>query len=141
MSEGEFVQVRPVTVKKSRDAVDETTDTYDTVKWLLDHVPGHNGRVGMWGISYPGFYATMGAIDAHPAIKAVSPQAPVGDWFVGDDFRHNGALFLVHAFRWITYHGRARAAPGTSLPRAHLDTDTGRLRVLSALSVARRHRS
>jgi putative CocE/NonD family hydrolase len=126
MSEGEFVQVRPVRRNKAPGEVDETTDTYDTIQWLLDHVPGHNGRVGMWGISYPGFYASMGAIDAHPAVKAVSPQAPVGDWFIGDDFRHNGAFFLAHAFRWITYHGRARPQPGTTLPsRIEIPTPDG----------------
>ncbi len=126
LSEGEFVQVRPVIRGKSATAIDETTDTYDTVKWLIENVPGNNLRVGMWGISYPGFYASMGAIDAHPAIKAVSPQAPVGDWFIGDDFRHNGAFFLAHAFRWISYHGRTRPEPGPTLPpRVTIPTPDG----------------
>src|ERR1039458_5068084 len=88
-SEGVYVHVRPVIPNKKPRDVDETTDTYDTVEWLLKNIPNHNGKAGIYGISYPGFYATMGAIDAHPAMKAVSPQAPVTDWFVGDDFRHN----------------------------------------------------
>ena len=125
-SEGEFVQVRPYIANKTNGVVDESTDTYDTIEWLLANAPGNNGRVGMWGISYPGFYASMGAIDAHPALKAVSPQAPVGDWFIGDDFRHNGAFFLVHAFRWITYNGRVRTELGTSMPpRIALPTPDG----------------
>ncbi|MFO0984849.1 MAG: CocE/NonD family hydrolase [Planctomycetota bacterium] len=79
----------------------------------MNHVPGHNGRVGMWGISYPGFYAEQGAIDAHPALKAVSPQAPVTDWFVGDDFHHNGAFFLAHAFNFFVNFDRSRSGPVT----------------------------
>lgn len=108
-SEGEFVHVRPhIPVKKSKNDVDESSDTYDTIDWLVKNVAGNNGRVGMWGISYPGFYAAMGAIDSHPALKAVSPQAPVINWFIGDDFRHNGALFLVHAFNFLGSFGRPR---------------------------------
>ena len=95
MSEGEFVDMRPHRAEKSRPAdFDESTDTWDTIDWLVQHVPGHNGRVGMWGISYPGFYTSAGIIEAHPALKAASPQAPILDWFVGDDWHHNGALFL-----------------------------------------------
>lgn len=77
MSEGEFVNMRPI-VPHSGDpkAVDESTDTYDTIAWLLDHVAGHNGKVGMWGISYPGFYTDCGLVDSHPALAAASPQAP-----------------------------------------------------------------
>jgi putative CocE/NonD family hydrolase len=117
MSEGQFVDVRPVKpVKSGPQDVDETTDAWDTVDWLVKHVRGNNGRVGIWGISYPGFYAAMGAIDAHPALKAVSPQAPISDWFVGDDFRHNGAVFLPHAFNFYTSFGRPRPAPSTAVP-------------------------
>lgn len=106
-SEGEFVHVRPhIPNKKSKTDVDESSDTYDTIDWLVKNIGGNNGRVGMWGISYPGFYAAMGAIDAHPALKAVSPQAPVINWFIGDDFRHNGALFLAHAFNFLGAFGR-----------------------------------
>ena len=85
-------------VKTGPADIDESTDTYDTIEWLLKNVPGHNGRVGMWGISYPGFYTSAGMIDAHPALKAASPQAPIADWFIGDDFHHNGAFYLPHAF-------------------------------------------
>jgi len=107
-SEGAFVNVRPVIANKGARDIDETTDTYDTIEWLLKHVPGHNGRVGISGISYPGFYAMMGAIGAHPALRAASPQAPVYDWFIGDDFRHNGALFLAHAFNFFARFGRKK---------------------------------
>src|SRR4029450_9919093 len=99
MSEGEYVNMRPHKDKKSGAAdIDESSDTYDTIEWLLKSVANNNGRVGMWGISYPGFYTTMGVLSAHPALKAASPQAPIADWFIGDDFHHNGALFLPHAF-------------------------------------------
>lgn len=114
MSEGEYVNVRPYKpVKSGPQDIDETTDTYDTIDWLVKHVPGNNGRAGIHGISYPGFYAGMGAIDAHPALKASSPQAPVTDWFVGDDFHHNGAFYLPHFFRFFTSFGLARPEPTT----------------------------
>ncbi|MBS0262207.1 MAG: CocE/NonD family hydrolase, partial [Planctomycetes bacterium] len=115
-SEGEFVQVTPHVPKKQKPAdIDESTDTFDTIEWLLKNVPGHNGRVGMYGISYPGFYAAAGMIDAHPALKAVSPQAPVGDWFF-DDFLHNGAFFLAHAYRWLGNNDQVRAKPTGERP-------------------------
>ena len=79
--------------------------------WLIKHVPQHNGKVGMWGISYPGFYVDAGMIDAHPALTAVSPQAPVTDWFVGDDWHHNGALFLAHMFNFLGGFDRPRPEP------------------------------
>lgn len=105
-SEGSFVHIRPYIPNKPKGAVDETTDTYDTIDWLLKNLRGHNGKVGMYGISYPGFYSSMGLIDAHPALKAVSPQAPVGDWFVGDDWGHNGTFYLTHAVRWLWMNSR-----------------------------------
>jgi len=115
MSEGEFADVRPHLAVKSGPAdIDESTDTYDTIEWLLKHVPNHNGRVGLYGISYPGFYTSAGMIDAHPALKAASPQAPIADWFVGDDFHHNGALYLPHAFSFFSGFGRPRPKPTTS---------------------------
>jgi len=85
MSEGEFMHVRPA----GFGSVDETTDSYDTVDWLVKNIPGNNGRVGFAGCSYPGFYALMGGLSGHPAVKAVSPQAPVTDWYMGGDVHHN----------------------------------------------------
>jgi putative CocE/NonD family hydrolase len=118
MSEGEFVEVTPHRPnKRSKTDIDESSDAYDTIEWLIKNVPGHNGRAGMYGISYPGFYCSAGMIDAHPALKAVSPQAPVGDWFF-DDFLHNGAFFLAHAFRWIGNNATDRPKPTTERPPA-----------------------
>jgi putative CocE/NonD family hydrolase len=98
MSEGEFINNRPhKDVKGPRD-IDESTDTYDTIDWLVKNVPGNTGKVGMWGISLPGFYASAGMIDAHPDLVAVSPQAPVTDYFMGDDNFHNGAFMLAANF-------------------------------------------
>ena len=113
MSEGEFVAVRPHIADKRGSEVDESTDTYDTVEWLLANLPT-NGRVGVWGISAPGFYATHALIDAHPAVKAVSPQAPVTDWWIGDDRRHNGAFQLQATFSFISGYGAPRPEPSTS---------------------------
>ncbi len=116
-SEGQFVDVRPyIENKRGPRDIDESTDAYDTVEWLVKNIPNNNGRVGIWGISYPAFYAVMGAIDAHPAVKAVSPQAPVTDWFLGDDYHHNGAFFLAPAFLFLSAFGRPgepRIDPGT----------------------------
>ena len=112
-SEGEFTQVTPHVENKTKPTdVDESSDTYDTIEWLLKNVPNHNGRVGMYGISYPGFYAAAGMIDAHPALRAVSPQAPVGDWYF-DDFLHHGSFFLAHAFRWLSSNATERISPTT----------------------------
>jgi putative CocE/NonD family hydrolase len=117
MSEGEFVNVRPHKDHKTGPAdIDESTDTWDTIDWLVKHVTNNTGRVGMWGISYPGFYVAAGMIDAHPALKAASPQAPVSDWFVGDDFHHNGALYLAHMFRFFYGFGRPRPEPTPEAP-------------------------
>ncbi|HEY0726466.1 MAG TPA: CocE/NonD family hydrolase [Pyrinomonadaceae bacterium] len=117
MSEGEWVEVRPYKPKKNGPKdIDESSDTYDTIEWLVKNVPNNNGRVGMWGISYPGFYTSMGVIDAHPALKAASPQAPIADWFIGDDFHHNGALFLPHAFNFFATLGKPRPAPTPNFP-------------------------
>jgi putative CocE/NonD family hydrolase len=111
MSEGEHVNMRPHNPAKKAGEIDESSDTYDTIDWLLKNIPGHNGNVGMWGISYPGFYAAAGMIDAHPALKAVSPQAPITDWFIGDDWHHNGALILVHMFNFMSRFDRPRPEP------------------------------
>jgi putative CocE/NonD family hydrolase len=107
MSEGVFEDIRPVIpVKKSKNDTDETTDTWDSVDWLVKNVKNNNGNVGIFGISYPGFYSTMGIINAHPAVKAVSPQAPVTAWFLGDDFHHNGAFFLLDCFPFYYSFGQ-----------------------------------
>ncbi|WP_375445977.1 CocE/NonD family hydrolase [uncultured Fibrella sp.] len=95
---------------------DESTDTYDTVEWLLKNVPNNNGRVGIMGISYPGFYASAALPNAHPAIKAVSPQAPVTDEFMGDDARHNGAFFLLDNFSFMNYFDTPRAGLQENYP-------------------------
>jgi len=108
MSEGEFVNMRPYIKDKSPDEPDETTDTFDTIEWLLVNIPNNNGKVGIWGISYPGFYAAQSLIDSHPALKAVSPQAPIADWFIGDDMHHHGALSLVLNFNFFQGFGRIR---------------------------------
>ncbi|MFO0574316.1 MAG: CocE/NonD family hydrolase [Polyangia bacterium] len=109
MSEGEFENVRPQPTAPR--IASEATDTYDTIEWLLRNVAHHNGRVGMWGISYPGFYAAAGSIDSHPALKAVSPQAPIGDWFLGDDMHRHGAFALEMAFGFFAKFGLARPQP------------------------------
>ena len=112
MSEGINEEVTPYIVnKKSNKDVDESSDTYDTIDWLLKFLKNHNGRVGLFGISYPGFYATASLPGAHPAIKAVSPQAPVTDEFAGDDVNHNGAFFLLDNFRFMEAYDRPRDGP------------------------------
>ena len=95
MSEGTYDNMRPYIPNKKGKQVDEASDTYDTIDWLIKNVENNNGKVGIWGISYPGFYATYSLLDAHPALKAVSPQACIGDFFF-DDFHHNGAYFLSY---------------------------------------------
>lgn len=100
-SEGEFVQVRPLNPEaKTGKGIDEATDTYDTIDWLLQNTY-NNGNVGTWGISYDGFYATMTASSRHPALKAVSPQGPVTDWFRGDDRHHNGAFTFLQTTNFL----------------------------------------
>lgn len=147
MSEGQFVNVRPVLNRTPQATLptdltghshpakpansqnpnlsasnnsqtasietDESSDTYDSIDWLIKNVPNNNGRIGLWGISYPGFYAAQGAINAHPALKAVSPQAPVTDWFIGDDFHHNGAFCLADSFSFFSNFGKPRPEPTT----------------------------
>ena len=125
MSEGEFVNMRPhLDVKKSPNEIDESTDTFDTIEWLIKNLKTHNGRVGMWGISYPGFYTAAGMIDAHPALKAASPQAPVTDWFTGDDWHHNGAFLLPHAFNFLASFGHPRPEPTKTGSRHDIPFDT-----------------
>ena len=103
-SEGKFIEVTPhKEVKKGTQDVDESTDTYDTIDWLLKNVPNNNGKAGIYGISYPGFYAAAGMPDSHPALKACSPQAPVTDLYMGDDAYHNGAFMLEANFGFYTF--------------------------------------
>lgn len=100
-SEGEFVMSRPLADHHNPKAVDESTDTYDTVEWLVKNVPGNNGRVGVVGTSYPGFLAMMAGIDPHPAVRAISPQAPMIDVWMGDDFFHNGAFRQSYGYDYV----------------------------------------
>lgn len=112
MSEGVFEEVRPLLkqTKKEKKQIDESTDSYDTVDWLLKHTH-NNGKVGALGSSYGGFYTTMVAYSNHPAVKAVSPQAPINDWFLGDDIHHNGALMLVDAYDFLSGMEQPRPIP------------------------------
>nr|WP_214460450.1 CocE/NonD family hydrolase [Flavihumibacter fluvii] len=118
MSEGNFADIRPfIKDKKTPQDIDEASDTYDAIDWMLNNLQGNNGNVGVFGISYPGFYATMAAASGHPALKAVSPQAPVTEWFLGDDFHHNGAFSLLDAFSFYAGgFGYPRPAPTTKGP-------------------------
>jgi len=99
-SEGQWLMNRPLHDPADSAGVDESTDAYDTVDWLVKHVPNNNGRVGVLGVSYPGFLATMAGIHPHPAVKAVSPQAPMTDTWMGDDFFHQGAFRLSYGFEY-----------------------------------------
>jgi len=100
-SEGQFVMNRPIVAHKTKNDVDETTDTRDTIDWLLKNVPNNSGKVGVIGVSYPGFLAMMAGIDAHPAVKAISPQAPMTNIWKGDDFFHNGAFRETYGFDYV----------------------------------------
>lgn len=111
MSEGEYVHVRPYIANKSDRQIDEASDAYDTVDWLIANVSRNNGRVGVIGTSYPGFYALMAGLSGHPAIRVIVPQAPVTDWFMGDDTHHNGAFELADAFSLLTWMDRPRSRP------------------------------
>ncbi|MCE7862207.1 MAG: CocE/NonD family hydrolase [Bacteroidetes bacterium CHB5] len=111
MSEGQFEEVTPHKPKKTKKDTDESSDTFDTIEWLLKNIRNNNGRVGLTGISYPGFYATAALPDAHPALKAVSPQAPVTDEFIGDDAYHNGAFFLLDNASFMNSFDAPRNGP------------------------------
>ena len=100
-SEGDFVMVHPVADHRNPKAVDESTDTYDTIDWLIKNVQGNNGKVGIKGVSYDGWLSTMALIDPHPALKASSPQAPVADFWLGDDFFHNGAFRQSYGYEYV----------------------------------------
>jgi len=114
MSEGDYTIIRPhKPVKSGPRDTDESTDTYDTAAWLIKNLPGNTGKVGLYGVSQPGFYATAGMIDAHPALVAVAPQAPVTDYYMGDDVYHNGAFMLSHRF---SFYMGFRPRPGDPEP-------------------------
>jgi uncharacterized protein len=123
MSEGEFVEMRPhIDEKKSPQDVDDASDTYDTIEFLLKHVPNNNGKAGIWGISYPGFYTSASIIDSHPALVAASPQAPMTDLFKGDDSYHGGAFMLSANFGFYTFF-HPQTEPQT--PRQQVPFDFG----------------
>ncbi len=114
MSEGEFMDMRPVLGNyEGPEDIDETTDTWDTVEWLINNIENNNGKVGMYGVSYPGFYTVMGSINAHPAMVCTSPQAPISDWFLWDDMHHNGAFTLPLCFNFFQVFGQERPEPTT----------------------------
>ena len=114
MSEGEFEDVRPFNKNKKNTEIDEASDTYDAIDWLVKNTANNNGNVGVFGTSYPGFYSTEAALSGHPALKAVSPQAPVTDWFMGDDFHHNGAFFAMDGFQFYSTFGKPHPKPTRS---------------------------
>ncbi len=112
MSEGDFIANRPLSKDKKSD---ESTDTYDTIDWLVKHIRS-NKKVGIWGVSAPGMYASFSLINSHPNLLAVSPQAPVTDWFLGDDRHHNGAFMLMGTFSFLSSFGRTRDSISTRHP-------------------------
>jgi putative CocE/NonD family hydrolase len=118
MSEGDFMEMRPhIDVKKSSKDVDDSSDMYDTIEFLLKHVPNNNGKAGIWGISYPGFYTSASIIDSHPALKAASPQAPMTDLFFTDDAYHGGAFMLAANFDfYVSFKPIAEPAPPPKTP-------------------------
>lgn len=124
MSEGVFTEMRPhIDNKKSKTDVDDSSDLYDTIEWLLKNIPSNNGKAGIWGISYPGFYTSASMIDSHPALKAASPQAPMTDLFMGDDAYHGGAFMLAANFGFYTVF-RPQANPELP-PKARVPFDYG----------------
>ncbi len=117
MSGGNFVNMTPfIPNKKDSTDVDESSDAFDSIEWLIKNIRHNNGKVGIWGISYPGYYAAMSAINAHPNLVAVSPQAPIANWFVGDDMHHNGALSLLMSFDFFSVFGIPRSGLTTQWP-------------------------
>jgi uncharacterized protein len=125
MSEGEFQQVRPFAPnKQSAKDIDESTDTYDTIEWLLKNIANNNGRVGMIGISQPGFHVAASVIDSHPALKCASPQAPTADYYLGDDVYHNGAFMLAANFGFYSSFVPRKGPPEPPKPRVNFDMGT-----------------
>jgi uncharacterized protein len=124
MSEGAFVEMRPhIDNKKSKNDVDDSSDLYDTIAWLLKNVPNNNGKAGIWGISYPGFFTSASMIDSHPALKAASPQAPMTDLFKGDDAYHGGAFMLAANYGFYSFF-RPQANPELP-PKVRVPFDYG----------------
>ena len=114
-SEGKFFVMKPHKLdKRSELDTDESSDTNDTIEWAITTLPHNNGRVGQWGISYPGWQTVMGMIEAHPALRASSPQASPADMWIGDDFHHNGAFRLMYTFGWLSNNAAVRSGPGTT---------------------------
>ena len=125
MSEGEFQQVRPhIPSKRSNKDIDESTDTYDTIEWLLKNVPNNNGKAGMIGISQPGFHVAASMVDSHPALKAASPQAPTADYYINDDVYHNGAFMLSANFGFYSGFRPRGDKPEPPQPRVQFDMGT-----------------
>jgi putative CocE/NonD family hydrolase len=124
MSEGEFQQVRPFNASKGAKDIDESTDTYDTIEWLLKNITNNNGRAGMIGISQPGFHVAASIINSHPALKAASPQAPTADYSMGDDVYHNGAFMLGANFRFYSGFVARGATPEPPRPALRFDPGT-----------------
>ncbi len=117
MSGGQFQEMTPAKdVKKTNKDVDESSDAYDTIDWLLKNIKHNNGKVGIYGISYPGFYASAALPNAHPALVAASPQAPVTDEFVGDDANHRGAFYLLDNFDFMNFFDHPRPEPWKKYP-------------------------
>ena len=126
MSEGEYLEMRPhIDAKKSPQDVDDSSDTYDTIEFLLKHVANNNGKAGIWGISYPGFYTSASIIDSHPALAAASPQAPMTDLFQGDDDSYHGGAFMLSAtFGFYAPFFHPQDGPQTPKPAVPFDYGT-----------------
>jgi uncharacterized protein len=123
MSEGTFVEMTPhIDNKKSNKDIDDSSDLYDTLEWLLKNVPNNNGNAGIWGISYPGFYTSSSIIDTHPALKAASPQAPITDLYMNDDAYHNGAFMLAANFGFYAFFTPQK---NPELPKPEVPFDYG----------------
>ncbi len=118
MSEGKFVNMRPYIPHKKGKQTDESSDAWDTEDWLVKHIPHNNGKIGIFGISYPGFYAAMACIDAHPALKAASPQAPIANWWVDDDMHHHGAFSMQMSLNFFSVFGIKRDSLTSRWPHA-----------------------
>ena len=125
-SEGEFEVIKPLYLDPADSRSDESTDNYDTIEWALNNISNHNGRVGQWGISYPGWQTVMGMVERHPALVASSPQASPSDMFIGDDWHHNGAFRIMYSFSWLAGNARRRDQPTENRPeRFDYGTESG----------------